>query len=343
MAVALRLARRATGAAWPNPAVGCILVGMRKGEPVVVGRGWTGAGGRPHAETEALGRAGSAARGATAYVTLEPCRHHGRTPPCTDALINAGITRCVVALSDPDKRVSGRGLSALKSAGIDVTTGVLAGDVEQLGLGYFRVRTGELPAVTLKLATTLDGRISTASGESKWITGEEARAFGHALRARHDAVGVGLGTVLADDPLLDCRLPGRPGQPSARVVFDSKLRMPLDCRLAKAAGQAPVYVVTGHDVAQKRQKAAAERGLAVLPVDTDKAGRPLPVAALAALAGEGLTGVMIEGGGQLAAAFLKSGCVDRIAMFTGACVIGGDGAPAIGPFGVEKARRCASV
>lgn len=336
MAVALRLARRASGTAWPNPAVGCVLVAHRGGMPVVVGRGWTAPGGRPHAETQALGRAGAAARGATAYVTLEPCYHHGQTPPCTEALIDAGVARCVVALGDPDERVSGRGLSALKSAGVDITTDVLAGDAEQLGFGYLRVRRGGLPAVTLKLATTLDGRIATASGESKWITGEEARAFAHALRARHDAVAVGLGTVTADDPRLDCRLPGRPGQPAAYVVFDSRLRMPLDCRLSKAAGQVPVFVVTGPEVATERQKAAADRGLCVLPVDADGAGRPRPAAALAALASEGLTSVMIEGGGQIAAAFLAAGCVDRIAMFTGARAVGGDGTSAIAPFGVEK-------
>jgi diaminohydroxyphosphoribosylaminopyrimidine deaminase/5-amino-6-(5-phosphoribosylamino)uracil reductase len=196
MRAALALARRGLGNAWPNPAVGCVLV--KEGR--VIGRGWTQPGGRPHAETEALRRAGDAARGATAYVTLEPCSHHGRTPPCCEALAEAGITRVVMAMRDPDPRVNGRGLAMLRGAGIAVEEGLLEAEARALNAGFFRRIQAGMPVVTLKLASTLDGRIATASGESRWITGAAARREVHALRARHDAILVGSGTVLADDP-----------------------------------------------------------------------------------------------------------------------------------------------
>ncbi|MFQ3623345.1 MAG: bifunctional diaminohydroxyphosphoribosylaminopyrimidine deaminase/5-amino-6-(5-phosphoribosylamino)uracil reductase RibD, partial [Acetobacteraceae bacterium] len=226
MRAALALARRGLGSVAPNPAVGCILV--REGR--VVGRGWTQPGGRPHAETEALRRAGAEARGATAYVTLEPCCHWGRTPPCTDALIAAGIARAVVALRDPDPRVNGEGLDRLRAAGIAVTEGVLAAEAAELNAGFLsRIRAGR-PLVTLKLATTLDGRIAAASGESRWITGAAARRLAHGLRARNDAVMVGSGTALSDDPALTVRVPGLvpPGHPGpVRIVADGRLRLPL--------------------------------------------------------------------------------------------------------------------
>src|SRR5918994_6733853 len=223
MAAALALSRRGLVNTWPNPAVGCVIV--REGR--VVGRGWTQPGGRPHAETEALARAGDQARGATAYVTLEPCSHWGRTPPCCDALIAAGVARVVVATGDPDPRVDGRGMRRLREAGIAVDQGLLEAEARAVIAGFVRRITRGLPLVTLKLATTLDGRIATASGESRWITGAAARRAAHALRARHDAVLVGSGTVLADDPDLTCRLPGMErGVPIARVVADARLRTP---------------------------------------------------------------------------------------------------------------------
>ncbi len=199
----------------------------------VIGRGWTQPGGRPHAETEALRRAGAAARGATAYVTLEPCSHHGRTPPCCDALIAAGVARVVVAMRDPDPRVNGRGLALLRDAGIEVEDGLLEAEARALNAGFFRRIEAGLPLVTLKLATTLDGRIATATGESRWITGAEARREAHAMRARHDAILVGSGTVLADDPDLTCRIPGMERVPMLRVVADARLRTPAD----RAAGR----------------------------------------------------------------------------------------------------------
>ena len=244
MRAALALARRGLGNAWPNPAVGCVLV--KEGR--VIGRGWTQPGGRPHAETEALRRAGDAARGATAYVTLEPCSHHGRTPPCCEALAEAGIARVVMAMRDPDPRVNGRGLAMLRGAGIAVEEGLLEAEARALNAGFFRRIQAGMPVVTLKLASTLDGRIATASGESRWITGEAARREVHALRARHDAILVGSGTVLADDPDLTCRIPGMERVPMLRVVADARLRTPPSARLVQSAGAAPVLVMTapGH-------------------------------------------------------------------------------------------------
>src|ERR1700693_2353428 len=227
MRSALALARRGLGNTWPNPSVGCVVV--KDGR--VVGRAVTAPGGRPHAEPAALDIAGAAARGATVYVTLEPCCHWGRTPPCTDALVNAGVARVVIATRDPDPRVDGAGIAKLRAAGIEVDEGVLQDAGDELVSGFrTRVRLGR-PLVTLKLASTLDGRIATRSGESRWITGESARRAAHALRGRHDAVMVGVGTVLADDPALTCRIAGFRPVPLVRVVADSHLRVPLTARL----------------------------------------------------------------------------------------------------------------
>src|SRR5690348_487456 len=217
MRAALALARRGIGNTWPNPSVGCVVVNAGR----VVGRGVTAPGGRPHAEPAALEAAGDAARGATAYVTLEPCCHWGRTPPCTDALVAAGVARVVIATRDPDPRVDGAGVARLRAAGLDVAEGVLQAEADELAAGFrLRVRDGR-PLVTLKLASTLDGRIATRGGESRWITGEAARKAAHALRGRNDAVMVGVGTVLADDPELTCRIPGYRPNPVVRVVADS--------------------------------------------------------------------------------------------------------------------------
>src|SRR5438876_2801019 len=240
MRAALGLACRGLGRVWPNPAVGCVIA--KEGR--VVGRGWTQPGGRPHAETEALARAGTAANGATAYVTLEPCCHWGRTPPCADALIAAGLSRVVVALEDPDPRVVGGGLARLRAAGIAVETGLGAADAAEINAGFLqRLRLGR-PLVTLKLATSLDGRIATTSGESRWITGPAARERAHLLRATHDAILVGTDTVIADNPELTCRLPGLDAHSPVRVVIDRHLRIPLDARVFAAARQTPCWVVT---------------------------------------------------------------------------------------------------
>jgi diaminohydroxyphosphoribosylaminopyrimidine deaminase/5-amino-6-(5-phosphoribosylamino)uracil reductase len=334
MRAALALAARGLGTTWPNPSVGCVVV--RDGR--VIARARTAPGGRPHAETEALAAAGAAAWGATLYVTLEPCCHHGRTPPCTDAIIAAGIARVVVAIRDPDPRVNGEGLARLRAAGIEVTEGVLAPEGSALHAGFIsRIAHGR-PLVTLKLASTLDGRIATHAGESRWITGEAARRATHALRGQSDAVMVGVGTVLADDPDLTCRIAGyRPFQP-VRVIADSHLRTPLTSRLVATAGAAPVWIVVRPDADAARRAALLSAGVAVIEAQPAGGGEGIGVdarAALQSLAGRGLTRVLVEGGPRLAASLLRADLVDRLVWFHAPTVIGGDGLPAAQAFGVE--------
>lgn len=336
MRAALLLARRGLGRVAPNPAVGCVIVREGAGENRVVGRGWTQPGGRPHAETEALDRAGGRAHGATAYVSLEPCAHHGRTPPCSEALIAAGIARCVVALEDPDPRVAGGGIAALRAAGIAVEVGLLAEAAAELNAGFLlRIEQGR-PLVTVKLATTLDGRIATRSGESRWITGEAARAQAHLLRAEHDAVLVGGGTAVLDDPRLDVRLPGLEDRQPVRVVLDSHLRLPLTHDLvARAAAQRTLLVTrSGND--PDRLAAFAEAGVEVLTVEQDPDGRPALAATLQALGERGITRLLVEGGGQVVAALLREGLADRLVWFRAGRVIGGDGTPAVAGFGLAQ-------
>ena len=320
MAAALSLAARHLGQTWPNPAVGCVIVDAAGH---VVGRGWTQRGGRPHAETEALKMAGERARGGTAYVTLEPCSHHGKTPPCAEALVAAGIKRCVAAIEDPDPRVSGRGVAKLREAGIAVETGALADRARDLNAGFLtRVAKGR-PFVSLKLATSLDGRIATKAGESRWITGEEARAFGHRLRATHDAIAVGSGTVLADDPELTCRLRGLEDRSPVRLVFDRRGRIPATARVL--AGGPPTWLIgetTG------KVKNAAQ----FIEITKDS----VPADVLAKLGEAGLTRILVEGGAMLATALLKAGLVDRLYWFRAPIVIGGDGLPGIVPMDLDR-------
>jgi diaminohydroxyphosphoribosylaminopyrimidine deaminase/5-amino-6-(5-phosphoribosylamino)uracil reductase len=332
MRAALALARRTLGSVWPNPAVGCVLVRDR----VVVGRGATRPGGRPHAETEALDNAGAAASGATAYISLEPCSHHGVTPPCADALVRAGIARAVVAVEDPDPRVGGSGIRRLRAAGIAVTVGVLADEARDLNAGFFlRCREGR-PLFTLKLATTLDGRIATRSGESRWITGETARAMAHRLRAFHDGVLVGSETVLADDPQLTCRLPGLERRSPVRIVADRRLRLPLASRLVATAGETPTWVVTSTDAPAAKTEALAATGVTVIALPTVADPLAAVRALAAALADHGLTRVLIEGGGVIAGSFLAAGLVDRLEWFRAPRIIGADGRPATAGFAIDR-------
>ncbi len=329
MRAALALARRGLGTTWPNPSVGCVVV--REGR--VVGRGLTQPGGRPHAETQALAMAGEAARGADAYVTLEPCNHTGQTPPCTEALIAAGVARVIVAGTDPDSRVDGAGIARLRQAGIEVVTGVLAAEADAMQAGFLhRVRHGR-PLVTLKLATTLDGRIATRGGESQWITGPAAREAAHALRGRHDAVLVGVGTVAADNPSLTCRIPGFRTRPVVRLVVDSHLRTSLTARLVATAATDPTWIIHRGGVPADRCQAFAGAGVRLFEVPGGERGVDLR-AGLAALGAAGLTRVLMEGGAQLAAGLLRDGLVDRIAWFHAPAVMGGDGWPAAQAFGV---------
>lgn len=328
MALALRLARMSVGDTAENPPVGCVLV--RDGR--LVGRGRTAAGGRPHAEAVALAQAGPAARGATAYVTLEPCAHHGRTPPCAEALAAAGVARVVVALGDPDPRVDGGGIAILRRAGIAVEVGVGAEAAAGPNGGFLmRVGAGR-PRVTLKLATSLDGRIAAASGASRWITGPEARAHAHAQRARNDAILVGIGTVLADDPELTCRAPGLGQRSPVRVVLDRALRLPPDSRLVRGSDAVPTWVITTN--AAGRAPPPDLRGVQVIGVDGDAAGRPAIPAVLEALAGRGIGRLLVEGGAAVAGSFVAAALVDEVHWYRAPSLIGGDGRAAVDPLGV---------
>ncbi len=325
MRIALTLAERGLGQTAPNPSVGCVI----EKHGVIIGRGWTQPGGRPHAETVALTQAGTGAVGATAYVTLEPCAHHGQTPPCAQALIDAGIARVVVATGDPDPRVTGKGLSMLQEAGVDVSTGVLNEAADTLNAGFFlRVRE-KRPLFTLKLATTADGRIALESGESKWITGQEARRFGHMLRANHDAILIGIGTALADDPSLDCRIAGLEDRSPSRVILDTDLRLPVTSKLVATSG-GPDTIVLHTEGARDRVKALESAGVQVIKLPAKHSAE----AVAAKLADLGFTRVLVEGGAKVHAAFLEVGYADRIMHFSAAKVIGGDGIAAIAPLGL---------
>jgi diaminohydroxyphosphoribosylaminopyrimidine deaminase / 5-amino-6-(5-phosphoribosylamino)uracil reductase len=331
MRAALALARRGLGNVWPNPAVGCVIVN----EGRVVGRGWTQPGGRPHAESEALARAGEGARGATAYVTLEPCCHWGRTPPCAEALIAAGIARVVVALEDPDRRVAGGGIARLRGAGIAVETGLCAEAAEEVNAGFLeRVRLGR-PLVTLKLATSLDGRIATAGGDSRWITGQWARDYAHLLRAAHDAILVGTGTVIADDPLLTCRLPGLGDRSPVRVVLDRRLRLSPQARVLAEARLVPTWLVT-LSADQARHAALRRAGVEIVVAEPDADGQIDLAAALPRLGERGLTRLLVEGGGRLAAALLRCDLVDRLVWLHAPLLLGGDAIAAVAALGLAR-------
>jgi diaminohydroxyphosphoribosylaminopyrimidine deaminase / 5-amino-6-(5-phosphoribosylamino)uracil reductase len=331
MWAALALARRGLGTVWPNPSVGCVLV--KDGE--VVGRGWTQAGGRPHGEAEALARAGDRARGATAYVTLEPCCHWGKTPPCTDALAAAGIARVVLPIEDPDPRVAGKGVARLEAAGIAVEKGLFAAEAAHINAGFLSRFTHGRPLVTLKLAATLDGRIATADGESQWITGAAARARGHLLRATNDAVMVGSNTVIADDPLLTCRLGGLERRSPVRVVVDGRLRVPLTARVVADARTAPTWFLVGPGVDAARRQAFAECGVELIETRRGDSGELDLGHGLKELGHRGLTRLLVEGGGGLAAALLGADLVDRVVWMSAPLIVGGDGRASVAAMGVQ--------
>ncbi len=333
MAHALRLAARGLGNVWPNPAVGCVIV--RDG--VVVGRGWTQPGGRPHAEVRALQQAGALAEGATAYVTLEPCAHHGQTPPCAEALIAAKVARVVTALTDPDPRVSGKGHAMLRAAGITVTEGVMTPEATHLNAGFLKRVTQGLPFVTLKLAASLDGRTATASGESRWITGPEARRKVHAMRLSHDAVMVGSGTALADDPDLTVRDMGAVRQP-IRIVLDRLLNHSPESRLGRTAKDHPVWLLHSPSAPQAARSAWEVTGATLIEAPETNGHLDL-TAAFQALAGKGLTRILSEGGSTIAAALVKAGLVDELTMFTGGVLIGAEGHAALGALGLHALKE----
>jgi diaminohydroxyphosphoribosylaminopyrimidine deaminase/5-amino-6-(5-phosphoribosylamino)uracil reductase len=336
MSAAIALARRNIGQTWPNPAVGCVLVAEQPDGCRVVGRGWTASGGRPHAETEALLQAGPNARGTTAYVSLEPCAHHAQTAPCAQALIGAGIGRAVIATEDPDPRVRGRGIAMLEAAGIPVSVGPGRAAAEELNRGFLKRFSHSLPLVTLKLASTLDGRIATANHESRWITGERARREVHALRAEYDAILVGSSTVLEDDPELTCRLPGLAARSPIRIIADSRMRVSLTSRLTQSAREVPTWILTLPTIEVQRRRALVDLGLDVIEVAPGSDGHIDLKLALELIAARGITRVLAEGGAALAASLLLADLVDRLVWFRAPSLIGATGLPAIAGLGVES-------
>jgi diaminohydroxyphosphoribosylaminopyrimidine deaminase/5-amino-6-(5-phosphoribosylamino)uracil reductase len=314
MARALELAARGLGETNPNPAVGCVIV--RRGR--VVGEGYHRRAGGPHAEVAALAQAGARARGATLYVTLEPCAHAGRTPPCAPAVVASGVSRVVVAVSDPNPKVSGRGLRVLRGAGLAVETGVLAGRAALLNERFLVAFGSGRPFVLLKAGLTLDARIATAGGRSKWITSPAQRQAARRLRRLFDGVAVGIGTVLADDPTL---LPEpRTRRPFARVVFDSRLRLPVGSRLVKSARRHPVIALCAPG-ASGRRRALERAGVRVIAIP----GGPRPRPALRALWRSGLRSLMVEGGSELLGSFLADRAFDQVALFRAPLLLGGRG------------------
>src|SRR6266508_3282965 len=324
MALAFALGRRGLGRTWPNPAVGAVIVK----DGVIVGRGWTQPGGRPHAETEALRRAASAARGATLYVTLEPCSHHGKTPPCADAIIAAGIARVVSALVDPNPEVAGAGHWRLAEAGITVEVGLGADEARRAHAGHIRCVQDGRPHVMLKLAVSADGKAGLAGRRPIAITGEAARERVHLMRATSDAVLTGIGTVLADDPLLTCRLPGMTDRSPVRVVLDGKLRLPLASKLVATARETPLWVVTGEGAPLEPELALKTQHLDVLRVPS-RNGKLDLAATLELLAGRGITRLMVEAGPILATEFIWADLVDEAVLFRSPTPIGPEGIDAV--------------
>ena len=331
MRTALGLARRGLGRTWPNPTVGCILVDGDR----VVARGRTGDGGRPHAEAAALAAAGAQARGATAYVTLEPCAHTGGTPPCAAALAAAGVARVVVAIEDPDPRVNGAGVEALRGAGIAVEVGCLATEAVALNRGFLSRLTTGRPMLTLKLAASIDGRIATGTGESRWITGPRARAEVHLMRAQTDAVLIGAGTVRSDDPRLDVRDLGLDAVKPVRVVLSGSLSLPRDGHLARTAAEVPLWICHDADSEPGRRTAWTELGAQLIELPWQADGQLDLSAMMQRLGDRGLTRVLCEGGGRLAAALIEDDLVDEVVCYTAGLVLGADAIPSVG--GLEVA------
>lgn len=332
MRAALALARRSLGRTWPNPAVGCVIV---QGH-AVVGRGRTQDGGRPHAEVDALRQAGAAARGATVYVTLEPCAHHGKSGPCADALVAAGVSKVVSAMADPYVEVNGRGHARLRQAGIGVEVGEGAKEATEINAGFLMRLAEGRPMFHLKIATSLDGHTATASGHSQWITGPQARAHGQSLRATHDAILIGATTAAMDDPDLTCRLPGLERYSPVRIVVDSLARLSPAARLAETARTTPTWLICSPAAPKAARDLLLAKGIEIVEVGATDEGRVDVAAAARALGERGLTRVLIEGGGTIAAAFLRAGLVDRVSSYRAGLFLGTGSRSAVGPLGIDK-------
>ncbi len=327
MAAAERLARRGLGKVWPNPAVAALLVNTDDaGNPVVVGRGVTSRPGMAHAEVNALNQAGEKARGSTCYVTLEPCSHYGRTPPCSLALREAGVARVVVGMADPNPRVSGRGIAMLRDGGVEVAVGVREDSIRDLYSGFSLRQTEQRPSVFLKLAVSRDGFIGRKGDGQIRISGELSMRKVHGFRAEADAILIGIGTALADDPQLTCRLPGLKERSPVRVVIDRMARLPVKSKLVSDCVDHPVWLVCGFDAPKEQIDELSASGVNVIRVPSED-GLISPKAILGALSTRGITRVMVEGGARIATSFLEADLVDEICIVTGKCRIGEGGVP----------------
>jgi len=320
MALALALGRRGLGNVWPNPAVGAVIVK----DGLIVARGWTQAGGRPHAEVEALRRARKDAQGATMYVTLEPCSHHGKSPPCADAIIKAGIARVVCALEDPNPEVAGKGNARLREKGITVDVGLGADEARRAHVGHITRMTLRRPYVLLKLAISADGKVGLAGRKPAAITAEPARARVFQMRSQHDAILVGLGTVLADNPQLTCRLPGMEARSPVRVVLDAHLRVPLASSVVATTRETPTWIFAARGASKMAGEILQQKGCKVFRVD-DAEGRLDLAEVLGVLAGEGITRLMVEGGPTVAASFVAADLIDAAALIYSEKLVGDDG------------------
>jgi diaminohydroxyphosphoribosylaminopyrimidine deaminase / 5-amino-6-(5-phosphoribosylamino)uracil reductase len=335
---AIELSRRGLGATAENPPVGCVIAQQE----IVVGRGFTAMGGRPHAETIALAQAGAMAQGATAYVTLEPCFHHGQTSPCSQALINAGISRVVCAVEDPDDRVSGKGLAQLRSHNIEVLTGICRAQATKVLAGYLSRKRLNKPLVLLKLAISADKKLATNDPDNRWITGALARNRGHLMRSQSDAIVVGVGTVIADDPDLTCRLRGLQHLSPLRVIVDTKLRTPVTSHLVQSAREIPVMIACSQDVEIEQSLKLFEKGVEIIPC-ADKAGRVDLTDLLAKLAAHGVNRVLFEGGAKIAAALIEDQLIDQLAIFTAPFDIGVKGTPAFASITLDEVTKQLSL
>lgn len=332
MHIALQLAARAMGRTSPNPMVGAVLVKDGK----IVGSGYHHRAGTPHAEVHALREAGGEARGATLYVTLEPCCHQGRTGPCTEAVIKAGVTRVVAAMTDPNPLVAGKGLARLREAGVEVAAGLLEEEARRLNEVFIKYITTGQPFVALKAAMSLDGKIATRTGDSQWITGSQSREYVHQMRDRYDAIMVGINTVLADNPSLNTRLPGGGGRDPVRIVLDSAARTPPGARVLKMESSAPAIIVTTTAAPGERLAGLEAAGARIITVDGE-GGRVDLRALLSRLAAMEICSVLVEGGGQVHASVLAAGVADKVIWFIAPKLIGGNGAPGpVGGQGIER-------
>lgn len=330
MKSALALARHGLGRTWPNPTVGCVIVK----DGYMVGRGRTSDGGRPHAEVNALYMAGNKAKGAHVYVTLEPCAHQGQTGPCAQALIDVKIAKVIIATEDTDGRVAGKGIDMLRGAGIEVVTGILEKEARALNKGFFLRHSENRPLISLKTATTLDAKIATSTGQSKWITGDLARKRGHLLRVQHDAIAVGVNTVIADNPNLTSRLDSV-YKNQVRIIFDTNLRLKGTEKIFDDVADHPVWVVTSVDATSDQARDLVNRGADIINVSKNASNQIDLLKAMNSICERGITRLLVEGGAGLMTSFMRDGLYDTVYWFKAGSVIGADGLSAAQALGIE--------